>query len=145
MSCKKYFPTFCGDPSASILRAKENSSDCFTPTICILFSSGMLVAFSQTTCCKFQGALKQYEHAVRISEFAFKLPSCLNVDKLVCVISGFRRGVNEISLFWHVTQRRLVVTYRRFVGTAVAQWLRCCATNRKVAGSIPDGGIGIFH
>ena len=31
------------------------------------------------------------------------------------------------------------------VGTAVAQWLRCCATNRKVAGSIPDGVIGIFN
>ena len=30
-------------------------------------------------------------------------------------------------------------------GTAVAQWLRCCATSRKVAGSIPDGVIGIFH
>jgi hypothetical protein len=30
-------------------------------------------------------------------------------------------------------------------GTAVVQWLRCCATNRKVAGSIPDGVIGIFH
>jgi len=30
-------------------------------------------------------------------------------------------------------------------GTAVAQWLRCCATNRKVVGSIPDGVIGIFH
>jgi len=30
-------------------------------------------------------------------------------------------------------------------GTAVAQWLRCCATNRKVAGSIVDGVIGIFH
>ena len=30
-------------------------------------------------------------------------------------------------------------------GTAVAQWLRCCATNRKVAGSIPAGDIGIFH
>jgi len=27
-------------------------------------------------------------------------------------------------------------------GTAVAQWLRCCAINRKVAGSIPDGVIG---
>jgi hypothetical protein len=26
-------------------------------------------------------------------------------------------------------------------GTAVAQWLRYCATNRKVAGSIPDGVI----
>jgi len=24
-------------------------------------------------------------------------------------------------------------------GTAVAQWLRCCATNRKVTGSIPGG------
>ena len=31
------------------------------------------------------------------------------------------------------------------VGTSKAQWLRCCATNRKVAGSIPDGVIGIFH
>jgi hypothetical protein len=30
-------------------------------------------------------------------------------------------------------------------GTAVAQCLGYCATNRKVAGSIPDGVIGIFH
>jgi len=29
-------------------------------------------------------------------------------------------------------------------GTAVAQWLRCCATNRKVAGSIPAGISGFF-
>jgi hypothetical protein len=27
----------------------------------------------------------------------------------------------------------------------VARWLRYCTTNRKVAGSIPDGVIGIFH
>ena len=27
-------------------------------------------------------------------------------------------------------------------GIAVAQWLRCCATNRKVAGSIPVGDRG---
>jgi len=26
----------------------------------------------------------------------------------------------------------------------VAQWLRCCATNRKVPGSIPAGVIGNF-
>jgi hypothetical protein len=31
------------------------------------------------------------------------------------------------------------------LGTAVAQWLRYCATNQKVVGLIPDGGIGIFH
>ena len=30
------------------------------------------------------------------------------------------------------------------MGTAVAQWLRCCATNRKVAGSIWAGVIGFF-
>ena len=35
--------------------------------------------------------------------------------------------------------------FRKTVGTAMAQWLRCCATNRKVAGSIPDGVIGIFR
>jgi len=29
-------------------------------------------------------------------------------------------------------------------GTAVAQWLRCCATNRKVAGSIPAGVKWVF-
>ena len=32
-----------------------------------------------------------------------------------------------------------------FRKTAVAQWLRCCATNRKVAGSIPARVIGIFR
>jgi hypothetical protein len=30
-------------------------------------------------------------------------------------------------------------------GHTVAQWLRHCATSRKVAGSIPDGVIGFFH
>ena len=31
-----------------------------------------------------------------------------------------------------------------YVGTAVAQWLRCCATNQKVAGSIPACVSGFF-
>jgi len=41
----------------------------------------------------------------------------------------------------------VLYTYLLFhgAGTAIAQWLRCCATKRKVAGSIPDGVIGIFH
>jgi hypothetical protein len=30
-------------------------------------------------------------------------------------------------------------------GYAVAQWLRHCATNRKVAGLIPDGVTGVFY
>ena len=35
--------------------------------------------------------------------------------------------------------------YSKSQGTAVAQWLKRCATNRKIAGSIPGGVIGIFH
>jgi hypothetical protein len=34
--------------------------------------------------------------------------------------------------------------YFALTGTAVAQWLRYCATNQKVAGSIPDGVTEIF-
>ena len=30
-------------------------------------------------------------------------------------------------------------------GTRWSSWFRHCATSRKVAGSIPDGVIGIFH
>ena len=36
-------------------------------------------------------------------------------------------------------------SYYRFGGTECRSWLRHCATNRKVAGSIADGIIGIFH
>ena len=35
--------------------------------------------------------------------------------------------------------------YDDISGIAVAQWLRCCARHRKVAGLIPDGVIGIFY
>jgi hypothetical protein len=41
----------------------------------------------------------------------------------------------EISLITCITRGPLIV----------AQWLRYCATNPKVAGSIPDSVVGIFH
>ena len=47
-------------------------------------------------------------------------------------------------LYQHVSSLLLYDT-QVLVGTAVEQWLRCCVINRKVAGSIPDGVIGIFH
>ena len=40
---------------------------------------------------------------------------------------------------------RIIWSYLYVLGTAVVQWLRCCATNRKVVGSIRDGVTGIFH
>jgi len=37
-----------------------------------------------------------------------------------------------------------IIRHMRFAETAVAQWLRYCVTNRKVAGSIPAGVIGMI-
>ena len=45
----------------------------------------------------------------------------------------------------HMSIRYVLASTCAIWGTAVAQWLRCCAKNRKVASSIPDGVIGIFH
>ena len=40
----------------------------------------------------------------------------------------------SLSSYTHTHIYIFIYIYR---GTALAQWLRCCATNRKVAGSIP--------
>jgi len=58
------------------------------------------------------------------------------------------RIITTIRLFW-ITDIGISPLNTKLIcfiqGTAVAQWLRSCATNRKVAGSIPDGFIGIIH
>jgi hypothetical protein len=55
--------------------------------------------------------------------------------------SGFSTDIPDIHLI-----PLLIFTFLSWQReTAVAQWLSCCATNWKVAGSIPDGFIGIFH
>jgi len=51
----------------------------------------------------------------------------------------------ELKQFEKVFMLLFYVIYTVLLGTAVAQWLRCCATNPEVAGSIPAGVIGIFH
>ena len=63
---------------------------------------------------------------------------------LLFIDRGTRRGVSG-------QQHALAALYppqrpgTHFTGIAVAQWVRCCATNQKVAGLIPAGVIGIFH
>ena len=58
----------------------------------------------------------------------------------------FSKYCNYLSLSLHGEFCSLFnYTHQQMGGTAVAQWLRCCATNRKVASSIPAGVIGIFH
>jgi len=55
----------------------------------------------------------------------------------------------EEDLVLHITQLfvlrfqlNIILLHSR--GTTVAQWLRCCSTNLKVAGSIPAGVCGFF-
>jgi len=45
----------------------------------------------------------------------------------------------------HYFSVKFSVVHSDLWGTAVVHWLRYCATNQKVAGSIPDGVPGIFH
>jgi hypothetical protein len=83
---------------------------------------------------------------------------------VIILVITFKHGIyNYIPETNHVTAVYSVATvlYLQFVlnvmllsmlnmlctltlGTAVAQWLRYCATNQKVAGSIPDGVMGYF-
>ena len=60
----------------------------------------------------------------------------------------FTRGIDyeihTVSQCDEVNSGYLHLSQIKGMGTAVAQWLRCCATNRKVAGSIPAGVSGFF-
>jgi len=50
----------------------------------------------------------------------------------------------EVSILQYPHVSKKIIVHPK-MGTAVAQCLRCYATNRKFAGSIPDGVVGIFH
>jgi hypothetical protein len=51
------------------------------------------------------------------------------------------------AVLWYLFQAEIVIEgYMYSLGPLmVVQWLKYCATNRKDAGSIPDGVIGIFY
>ena len=84
-------------------------------------------------------------------EILFKAQRCALVHSIDFKPHSLRCESNFLHYYMYNTQAELPNTTFRFceghvaAHPAVAQWLRCCATNRKVAGSIPDGVIGIFH
>jgi hypothetical protein len=58
----------------------------------------------------------------------------------------FRKDMFEGYLPQVPMQHQILESYLLIIGGhAVAQLLRHCATNPKIAGSIPDGVIGIFY
>ena len=54
----------------------------------------------------------------------------------------YRDGISNDTVWNNLKPK--IQKLHPFMGTAVAQWLRCCDRNRKVAGSIPAGGSGFF-
>jgi len=63
-----------------------------------------------------------------------------------CVIKFNINCLTYTTFCLHLSSVTNLITVNILTGgTAVAQWLRHCATNRKVAGSIPAVVIGILH
>jgi hypothetical protein len=61
--------------------------------------------------------------------------SNITIKKLSVYLCISTTDKNKLGM----TLQHITVDNTKHVGTAVAQWLRCCATNRKVAGSIQPG------
>jgi len=66
-----------------------------------------------------------------------------NVNQFICGL--FNESLLQTVLCSGLQILQKSRNHCKILGTAVAQWLRCCATNRTVAGSILAGIIGIFH
>ena len=61
-------------------------------------------------------------------------------------VKNDRCYTSVVPIFLHgLHTEHFTFTLPFFVGTAVTQWLRCCAANRNVAGSIPAGVSGFFN
>ena len=87
--------------------------------------------------------------ASRYTDYATRPTICrkLHINKSNYNTTWFDRiyRENKTDVIETKTVRRKIVINNKIMGTAVAQWLMCCAKSRKVAGSIPDGVIGILH
>jgi len=65
-----------------------------------------------------------------------------NIIQRMRIVASIPKVTNTHSE--HVLLFAFPLQQRGGGGTLVAQWLRCCATNRKVAGSIPADVSGFF-
>ena len=108
-------------------------------------STRKVVLFGLSACPQNTGVTLTHVSANRWKKvYTFNVPNhsvpiYLKGSMVVATVFG---SVQKYSPYCHVDLNLYFRTYR---GTAVTQCLKCCATNRKVAGSIPDGVIGIFH
>ena len=95
--------------------------------------------------------VQQYRHLMRFCVVQKRNPCLLLLIQVckgsyICGRKLFFVKWRDLLMLWDGDAAKILKMFSPdLMGTAVAQWLRCCATNRKVAGSIPDGITGIFH
>jgi hypothetical protein len=84
---------------------------------------------------------------------------CLQSVCVISILIGYYTPCNEnhfpsvyfvnqplhVSDIFVAHHQEVYSIYTVYQGTRWRSWLRHCATSRKVAGSIPDDVIGIFH
>jgi hypothetical protein len=86
-------------------------------------------------CCGFLSPPNFYQSRRRhISDYS-NLPEIVNVLEINNICMKNLKNYYPLNYVMHLIT----------LVTAVAQWLRFCATNLRVTGSIPDGVIGIFR
>jgi len=111
---------------------------------CIPTAALWQIQISQNWSCLYINYVKEVIVFDTMWKFIFiiSLPQTVqhNVTvKNMCKFIHCNQGLGRISTTLK-TEAEISETFL----TAVAQWLRCCATNRKVAGSIPAGVSGFF-
>ena len=76
-------------------------------------------------------------------------PTCLGKGEItnsrICPLKDEKSGLSLISYVSFRTSKRTHTLPIIKTNHMNVLWLKHCATSRKVAGSIPDGVIGIFH
>ena len=70
----------------------------------------------------------------------FVMSTCPSFRPAVCWSGKTSLSLDKVLIKFYLGD--LLIYNNKF---QVRQWLRHCATNREVSGSIPDGVIGIFH
>jgi hypothetical protein len=110
----------------------ESNSNCN-----ILFNTAILSVFSWHYLLK---AVIKLQNVNSINDGRM---SCINSKPISANYTLYARCIPNKILLLLLLLLLLSVTVD-IMETAVAQWLRCCVTNRKVDGSIPAGVSGIF-
>ena len=112
--------------------------------ICVVsFHSRGTRNFSRVRCVWIQQTRYVREQSVRDKQ-AHYIRICFSCSIQKCIVFSSIQITHVFNYFNMPSWCSNSTLTNELMGTAVAQWLRCCATNRKVAGSIPASVIWFF-